>query len=88
VNFESCLGSEDIENTILWIDTWKLFLESPNGQSKVPDSSVDLDNASAHYLQGVDDPDSSDEELAPDGENRDPRMNIQDPYIRNMGYMP
>jgi len=37
----------------------------------------------------VDDPDSSDEELAPcDVENRDPRMNVQDPYMRNMGHLP
>jgi hypothetical protein len=63
-------------------------LETPEGQAKVPDFSVELDNASAHYLQRVDDPDSSDEELALDIENRDPRMNVQDPYLRNMGHLP
>jgi hypothetical protein len=35
----------------------------------------------------VDDPDSSDEELAPDVKNRDSRMNVQDPYVKNMGYL-
>jgi len=88
VNFECCLGSDNIEDTTMWINAWKLFLESPAGQSKVPDYSSELDNASAHYLQRVDDPDSSDEELAPDVENRDPRMNVQDPYMRNMGCLP
>ena len=88
VNFECCLGSDNIEDTTMWIDAWKLFLESPEGEAKVPDFSVELDNASAHYMQRVDEPDSSDEELAPDGENRDPRMNVQDPYMRNMGHLP
>lgn len=54
----------------------------------MPDFSKELDNATAHYLQRVDDSDSSDEELAPDGENRDPRMNVQDPYMRNMACLP
>ena len=88
VNYANCLGNDNIEDTTLWIDAWKLFLESPIGQSKVPDFSKELDNATAHYLQRVDDSDSSDEELAPDGENRDPRMNVQDPYMRNMACLP
>ena len=44
-----------------------------------------MDNISAHYNENGDDFESSDEDFVPDGEKRDPRMNIQDDHMRNIG---
>jgi hypothetical protein len=88
-SFSNCLGEGlDIDDFDEWINQWKLFLSSPLGQEKVPEWSIAIDNAQAYYLDTVDDADTSEEELAPDLENRDPRLNYQDDYMRNMGILP
>ena len=88
-SFGNCLGEGfDVDEYDVWIDQWKIFLESSLGREKVPEWSLAIDNAQAYYLDTVDGADTSEEELAPDIENRDPRLNIQDDYMRNMGVLP
>ena len=91
VDFADCLGSEDVTNEALWIDAWSLFLESEEGQLKVPDWNTALDNAilyerDRHEHEG-DSSDSSADDLGADDEDRNPHLYHQDDYMRNMGFL-